>query len=42
VRIDYAQFGEAAAARLLAAIAGAPPPVFEPAAPRLIVRESSG
>jgi DNA-binding LacI/PurR family transcriptional regulator len=42
VRIDYAQFGEAAAAALLAAIAGAPPPVFEPAAPRLIVRASSG
>ena len=42
VRIDYAQFGEAAAATLLAAIAGAPPPVFEPAAPRLIERESSG
>jgi DNA-binding LacI/PurR family transcriptional regulator len=41
VRIDYAQFGEAAAAALLAAIAGAPPPVFEPAAPRLIVRASS-
>jgi LacI family transcriptional regulator, repressor for deo operon, udp, cdd, tsx, nupC, and nupG len=41
VRIDYAQFGEAAAATLLAAIAGAPPPVFEPAAPRLIERESS-
>ena len=42
VRIDYAQFGEAAAATLLAAIAGAPPPGFEPAAPRLIVRDSSG
>jgi LacI family transcriptional regulator, repressor for deo operon, udp, cdd, tsx, nupC, and nupG len=42
VRIDYAQFGEAAAAALLAAIAGAPPPAFEPAAPRLIVRASSG
>jgi LacI family transcriptional regulator, repressor for deo operon, udp, cdd, tsx, nupC, and nupG len=42
VRIDYAQFGEAAAAALLAAIAGAPPPVFAPAAPRLIVRASSG
>ena len=42
VRIDYAQFGEAAAAALLAAIAGAPPPVFEPAAPRLIVRASTG
>ena len=41
VRIDYAQFGEAAAAVLLAAIAGAPPPAFEPAAPRLIVRAST-
>jgi DNA-binding LacI/PurR family transcriptional regulator len=41
VRIDYAQFGEAAAAALLAAIAGAPPPAFEPGAPRLIVRASS-
>jgi DNA-binding LacI/PurR family transcriptional regulator len=42
VRIDYAQFGEAAAATLLGAIAGAPPPGFEPAAPRLIVRASTG
>ena len=42
VRIDYAQFGEAAAGALLAAIAGAPQPAFEPAAPRLIVRGSSG
>ena len=41
VRIDYAQFGEAAAAALLAAIAGAPPPGFEPAAPRLVVRAST-
>ena len=41
VRIDYAQFGEAAATTLLAAIAGAPPPGFEPAAPRLVVRASS-
>ena len=40
VRIDYAQFGEAAAAALLAAIAGAPPP-FEPAPPQLIVRAST-
>lgn len=41
VRIDYAQFGEAAAAALLAAIAGEPPPAFEPAAPQLLVRASS-
>jgi LacI family transcriptional regulator len=41
VRIDYAQFGEAAAASLLAAIAGTPPPAFEPAAPRLVLRASS-
>ncbi len=42
VRIDYAQFGEAAAASLLAAIAGVGAPAFEPAAPRLIVRGSTG
>jgi DNA-binding LacI/PurR family transcriptional regulator len=41
VRIDYAGFGEAAAAALLAAIAGEPAPVFEPAPPRLMVRGSS-
>ena len=34
VRIDYAQFGEAAAAALLAAIAGEPPPAFRGAPPR--------
>ena len=42
VRIDYAQFGEGAAMALLAAIAGAPQPVFEPAEPRLVVRGSTG
>ncbi len=42
VRIDYAQFGEAAAGALLAAIAGEPPPPFEPAPPELVVRASSG
>ena len=42
VRIDYAQFGEAAAGALLAAIAGEPSPPFEPASPQLIVRTSSG
>ena len=41
VRIDYAQFGEAAAAALLAAIAGEPPPAFEPAAPQLLARGST-
>jgi DNA-binding LacI/PurR family transcriptional regulator len=41
VRIDYAQFGEAAAAALLAAIAGEPPPAFEAAAPRLVARAST-
>ncbi len=42
VRIDYAQFGDAAAAALLAAIAGQPPPVFDAAPPRLLVRASTG
>ncbi len=41
VRIDYAQFGEAAARALLAAIAAEPLPAFEPAEPRLIVRGST-
>jgi len=41
VRVDYAGFGEAAAAQLLAEIDGAPPPPFEPAAPELIVRGST-
>jgi DNA-binding LacI/PurR family transcriptional regulator len=41
VRIDYAQFGEAAAAALLAAIAGDEPPGFEPAPPELVVRGST-
>jgi LacI family repressor for deo operon, udp, cdd, tsx, nupC, and nupG len=42
VRIDYAGFGEAAAAALLAEIDGTPAPRFEPAAPELIVRGSTG
>ena len=42
VRVDYAGFGEAAAAVLLAEIDGTPPPPFEPAAPELIVRGSTG
>jgi DNA-binding LacI/PurR family transcriptional regulator len=41
VRIDYAQFGEAAAAALLAAIAGQPGPPFEAAPPRLLARGST-
>jgi DNA-binding LacI/PurR family transcriptional regulator len=42
VRIDYTGLGEAAAARLLAAIDGTPAPPFEPAEPELIVRGSTG
>jgi DNA-binding LacI/PurR family transcriptional regulator len=41
VRIDYAQFGEAAAAALLAAIAGEPVPAFRGAPPELVVRAST-
>ena len=41
VRIDYAQFGEAAASLLLAAIGGVAAPAFEPAVPRLVVRGST-
>jgi DNA-binding LacI/PurR family transcriptional regulator len=41
VRVDYAQFGEAAAATLLAAIAGATPPPFRGAPPELIARGST-
>ena len=41
VRVDYAGFGEAAAARLLAEIDGRPPPPFEPAEPELVVRGST-
>jgi LacI family repressor for deo operon, udp, cdd, tsx, nupC, and nupG len=42
VRVDYAGFGEGAAATLLAAIAGEPPPEFRAAAPELVVRASTG
>jgi DNA-binding LacI/PurR family transcriptional regulator len=42
VRVDYAQFGEAAAAALLAAIAGEPAPPFRGAPPELVVRGSTG
>ena len=41
VRIDYAQFGEAAAAALLATIAGEKPPPFRGAPPELVVRAST-
>jgi DNA-binding LacI/PurR family transcriptional regulator len=41
VRVDYAQFGEAAAVALLAAIAGEPVPPFRGAAPQLVVRGST-
>jgi DNA-binding LacI/PurR family transcriptional regulator len=42
VRVDYAGFGEAAAAVLLAEIGGAERPRFEPTPPELIVRGSTG
>jgi DNA-binding LacI/PurR family transcriptional regulator len=42
VRVDYAGFGQAAAAVLLAEIEGAPRPPFEPAVPEVIVRGSTG
>jgi len=41
VRVDYAEFGEAAAAALLAAIGGERAPEYVPSAPELIVRASS-
>jgi len=41
VRIDYAQFGEAAARALLAAIDGEPPQAFRGAPPELVVRAST-
>lgn len=41
VRIDYAEFGEAAAAALLAVIDGQPAPPFRGAPPELLVREST-
>jgi DNA-binding LacI/PurR family transcriptional regulator len=40
VRIDYAGLGEAAAAALMALVAGAPAPPFSPAAPELVLRGS--
>lgn len=41
VRIDYAQFGEIAAATLLAAIAGGPAPPFDATPPKLVIRAST-
>ena len=41
VRVDYAGFGEAAAATLLAMIAGEALPEFRPAPPELVVRAST-
>jgi DNA-binding LacI/PurR family transcriptional regulator len=41
VRVDYAEFGEAAAAALLAAIGGEPAPEYVPSAPELVERASS-
>ena len=41
VRVDYAEFGEAAARALLAAIGGEPAPEYSPSAPELVVRAST-
>jgi LacI family repressor for deo operon, udp, cdd, tsx, nupC, and nupG len=41
VRVDYARFGEVAAATLVAAIAGEPRPTFLPSRPDLVVRGST-
>jgi DNA-binding LacI/PurR family transcriptional regulator len=41
VRIDYARFGEAAAAALLAAISREPPQAFHGAPPELVIRAST-
>jgi DNA-binding LacI/PurR family transcriptional regulator len=41
VRVDYAGFGESAATRLLATIAGEEPPEYQPAPSELVVREST-
>jgi LacI family transcriptional regulator, repressor for deo operon, udp, cdd, tsx, nupC, and nupG len=42
VRVDYAEFGAAAAEALLAAIAGAPAPDYSASAPVLVRRASTG
>jgi DNA-binding LacI/PurR family transcriptional regulator len=41
VRVDYGEFGAAAAAALLAAIAGEPAPAYSPSAPALVARAST-
>lgn len=41
VRVDYVEFGAAAAGTLLAAIAGSSPPVYSPSMPELVVRAST-
>ena len=41
VRVDYAEFGAAAAAALLAAIGGEPAPAYSASAPELVVRAST-
>jgi DNA-binding LacI/PurR family transcriptional regulator len=41
VRVDYAGFGAAAAAALLATIEGGTPPSYRPSAPELVPREST-
>jgi DNA-binding LacI/PurR family transcriptional regulator len=41
VRVDYAEFGAAAPATLLAAIDGAEPPVYSASLPELVVRAST-
>jgi DNA-binding LacI/PurR family transcriptional regulator len=41
VRVDYAEFGEAAIAALLAEIDHAPAPRYSPSAPALVVRDST-
>jgi DNA-binding LacI/PurR family transcriptional regulator len=41
VRVDYAEFGAAAAEALLAGINGAAPPAYSPSAPELVARAST-
>ncbi|HET6550901.1 MAG TPA: LacI family DNA-binding transcriptional regulator [Solirubrobacter sp.] len=41
VRVDYAEFGEAATGALLAQIGGEPAPVYSPSPPALVVRAST-
>ena len=41
VRVDYAEFGAAAAGALLAAIGGEPAPAYSPSPPELVVRAST-